>query len=160
METRFKIFLTIFFCGMLQGLKAQKANELTIYPSPGGAVLLLPADSALTMAGKHLLISRSTANRDNFAQIADIGRVASFKAFSAIAGDDVIAGLKKTKKISSDRELWKFIQAHPGLKDYGFTAFRLSFLKAMGLVYVDADVKNIANGTTVYYKVLLADNQT
>ena len=151
------ILLAVLLCFATQTLKAQKVRELPVYPSASGAVLLLPLDSSLALQGTQLVISRANSDK-NFKQIAKVARAATLKDFANIAGTDVLAGLKKAKKISSDRELWKYIQTHAALKNYGFSTFQLGFLQAMGLAYVDKDEKTMVPGTTIYYKAALADN--
>jgi hypothetical protein len=132
------------------GTAAQHTDTATVVVSGGNAVVIaIPQTSSLNSR----IVSRSIGDTSNYTPIGTLKPPESFAAFRAIAGDTVILGLKKLKKLSSDKDLWKFIESNPSYTDFSFAMVNLRFLRAIGWAYIDSSLKNQPNGTKLFYKV-------
>lgn len=137
--------------------EAQKIDTAKVLVSGGNAVLTYPP---VNNNNNSYTISRSVGNKQNYVQLAVLKREASLSEFRAIAGDTLIQGIKQLRKVSSDNDLWKFINSNPPFSDFSLAMFNLRFLRAMGFAYVDTNINTLPKNTRIYYKITDAYGKT
>jgi fibronectin type 3 domain-containing protein len=128
-----------------------KGQSVEIYPSVNQVVITVPPTYN---PGQPFSISRAVGDSTgNYEALGTMKKAASLAEFRRTAGTEVTDALKKLLKLPSDDALWKFITANDSLKKYGPAAYNVPFLKAMGAIYIDKNIKSLSPGTKIFYKV-------
>lgn len=86
---------------------------------------------------------RSVGN-EPFKPLGRVQAAITREDFIKIAGEGVLADIRREKKLKTDLEAWEYVREHPLLSDYGLIVLNPDFSVAMGAVYRDSEVKKSA----------------
>ena len=123
--------------------------------SPDGVYTLL--GSLFAREGK-TRVEAVIIQRDDGGGYRDVARVqrpASREMFERVAGETVLAEIRRAKNLLDDNAAWEYVRNHGDLAEYGMLAFNLRFLRALGAAFLDEEVKHRQAGTKLSYRLLV-----
>ncbi len=149
------------------GLYAQQVIEdkLVLKESPEGVFIYLSSKSIGEKSNSgitHVLIERMLPGEKNYSSIGQATMVGSVEEFKNTANPEMLKNIMQMKKLKSEKEAWEYLLSHPSADDYGFLALDSKFMSAMGMMYIDRQVKTISKSGMAQYKAsfIKRDNTT
>lgn len=125
--------------------------------SPDGMVVFA-SDAALSPENPQdgriqSVIYRRIGEDSEFNEVARLHRASSWEEFKERAGDTLVQSLQSNTGLTSEEELWDYIQQNPNIAEYGFIALNKVFWKAFGTAFIDEQSKSFQAGQEVTYQV-------
>lgn len=141
-------------------LLAQEEIDIDAYLvrwSPDGMVVFA-SDAALSPENPQdgriqSVVYRRIGEDSEFNEVARLQRASSWEEFKERAGDTLVQSLLRNRGLTSEEELWDYIQQNPNIEEYGFIALNKVFWKAFGTAFIDEQSKSFQAGQEVTYQV-------
>lgn len=99
------------------------------------------------------VVYRRLEGQSSYSEVGRLQRAESWEEFVERGSDRLVTSLKSAIRINSDEELWEYIQQKPRAGDYGFLYYERDFQKAFGLIYIDEETTDFAEGEVVSYRM-------
>lgn len=99
-----------------------------------------------------VLIERQMPGEKNYTSVGQVAMVSSIEEFKNATSPDMLQNIMKMKKLKSEKEAWDYLLSHNAADDYGFLALDQKFMSAMGMMYIDRQVRTMAKSGVVHYK--------
>ena len=135
----------LIFLGILLTTVSGWGQELPVFNSPSGPVILFGGAGSA-----HYSLSRTEGATVKPLPLP--GMVKSFTAFKKIVGAPFVGQLAHQLKLKSEDALWPYLQQHTDLTAYSLASFNIPFRVAMGVAYIDEEVKG-QKGRTYTYRI-------
>ena len=99
------------------------------------------------------VVYRRLEGQSSYSEVGRLQRAESWEEFVERGSNRLVEGLKSAFSIDSDEELWEYIQQNPRIEDYGFLYYERDFQKAFGLIFIDEETADLAEGEVVSYRI-------